>query len=64
MHSSVFYTGQTSSSADKNHFGFIEVNEVGFMRVDMRTACPWLAGLHENITHFLAENWRVGRLGR
>lgn len=64
MHSSLFYTGQTSSSADENHFGFIEVNEVGFMRAAVKTACPWLAEVHESVTHFLPKNRGVGRLGR
>ncbi|KAJ7398473.1 leucine-rich repeat-containing protein 56 [Pitangus sulphuratus] len=51
--------GQTSSSADENHSGFIEVNEVGFIKAAMKTACPWLTELHEIITCLLPDNWGV-----
>jgi len=64
VHSSLFYTGQTSSSTDENHFGFTEVSEAGFMRAAMKTACPWLAELSESITRFLPEKWGAGRLER
>lgn len=63
MHIIVFYTGQTDSSADENHFDFVEVDEIGFMRAAMKTVCHWLAELHESIAHFLPERGS-GRLGR
>lgn len=49
FYSCLFCTGQTSSSADENHFGFTEVNGIGFMRAAVKPACPWLAELNENV---------------
>lgn len=64
MHSSLLYTGQTGSSADENHLSFVEVDEGGFMRAAMKTACPLLAELPESSTFSPRDlrSWKVGKV--
>lgn len=63
VHSSLFYAGQTSFSADEN-LHLIEVSEAGLTESCCEASCPWLAELHESITYFLPENWGAGRRGK
>lgn len=65
MHSSLFCTGQTSSSADENHFGFTEVNRIRFMRAAVKLHVPNLLSCVK-ASRFLPDTWweLVGWKGR